>query len=286
MFVLRRSTGPMADLHRPTCPSARTSVRTGDATADHCEYDKLSLFSTPQQLEKLQRVLFMCLRLPFAEGTIPGSVLEEVFATVRRGEVLKTYDFVDVISVEEACGWQLKSTREATPVTWKRAKLPNAPELINESKASPAACQELGDAIIALCNEHAQRSLTDYDLREIGYVRLILHDTGAVTYFERSLCSASKPNIFDPKDFSWEWSTPKSTVKKEQLPALHGTHRRENKKWWAWHGQGENQLHFSGESAWWPTTDAHSFTFKMPSTDEKLTVDRLLAILDQIDSGQ
>ena len=233
----------------------------------------------------------MCLRLPFSEGAIPGSVLEEVFATVRRGKVLKTYDFVDVINTEEACGWQLKSTREATPVTWKRAKLPNAAGLINESMTSPAACQELGNAIIGLCNEHAQRSFTDYNLREIGYARLILHDSGdsgdsgTVTYFEKFLCSISKPNIFDPKDFSWEWSTPKSVVKKEQLPALHGTHRRAKKKWWAWHGQGENQLHFSGESAWWPTTDAHSFTFKMPSVDERLTIDGLLAILDQIDSG-
>ena len=206
-------------------------------------------------------------------------------ANVRSGEVLPTYDFVDVIKANEACGWQVKSTREATPVTWKRAKLPRASELIDASIDSDAACQELGDAIIDLCNEHAQRSLADYDLQEIGYARLILHDRGAVTYFEKSLCSVSKPNIFDPEDFSWSWSRPKTTVKKEQLPALHGTHRQTNKKWWAWHGQGENQLHFSGESTWWPSSSSrHSFSFDMPSADEQLTIDGLMSILDKIDS--
>ena len=129
----------------------------------------LSLFSTPKQLARLQRVLFMCLRLPFSQGAIPGRVLEEVLAEVRSARVLPTYDFVDVVSAEEACGWQVKSTRAATPVTWKRAKLPNATELIDASMESEAACQELGDAIIGLCNEHAQHSLTEYELDEIGF---------------------------------------------------------------------------------------------------------------------
>ena len=212
-------------------------------------------------------------------------MLEEALANVRSGKVLPTYDFVDVIKAEEACGWQVKSTRETTPVTWKRAKLPKAAELIDASINSDAACQELGDAIIGFCNEHAQRSLADYDLQEIGYARLILHDCSSVTYFEKSLCSISKPNIFDPEDFSWSWSRPKTTLKKEQLPALHGTHRQTNSKWWAWHGQGENQLHFSGESTWWPSSSSrHSFSFEMPSAEEKLTIDDLLAILDKTDS--
>ena len=226
----------------------------------------------------------MCLRLPFSHGAVPGRVLEEALANVRSGKVLPTYDFVDVVNAEEACGWQVKSTREATPVTWKRAKLPNAAGLIDASIESAAARQELGDAIIGLCNEHARRSLAVYDLQEIGYARLILHRRGAVTYFETFLCSVSKPNIFDPRDFRWSWSKPKATVKKEQLPALHGTHRRTNRKWWAWHGQGENQLHFNGESAWWPSSSRHSFSFEMPSAEEKLTIDGLLTILDEIDS--
>ena len=226
----------------------------------------------------------MCLRLPFSQGAIPGRVLEEVLADVRSAKVLPTYDFVDVVSSEEACGWQVKSTRAGTPVTWKRAKLPNAAELINASMESEAACQELGDAIIELCNEHAQSSLADYELEEIGYARLILHSNGQVTYFEKWLCSHSRPNIFDPVDFSWSWSNPKRTEKKEQLPALQGTHRGTKRKWWAWHGRGENQLHFAGESAWWPDGDDHSLSFRLPSAEQRLTIDDILEMLANMDS--
>ena len=209
-------------------------------------------------------------------------MLEEALANVRSGEVLHTYDFVDVVNREEACGWQVKSTRDATPVTWKRAKLPNVTGLVDASLKSDAACQELGDTIINFCNEHAQRSLAEYDLQKIGYARLILHKQGKVTYFEKSLCSISKPVVFDPKDFFWSWSTPKAPGKKEQLSALHGIHRQTNRRWWAWHGLGENQLHFSGESAWWPrpTSSRHSFSFDMPSAEELLTIDALMSVLD------
>lgn len=240
----------------------------------------MSIYSTSAQLARLERVLFTCLRLPFSQGVIPGRVLEEALANVRSAEVLYTYDFVDVVCREEACGWQVKSTRDATPVTWKRAKLPNVTELMDESLKSDAACQELGNSIIDFCNEHAQRSLADYGLQEIGYARLILHKQGKVTYFEKSLCSASKPFVFDPKDFLWSWPTPKAPGKKEQLPALHGIHRQTNRRWWAWHGLGENQLHFSGESAWWPTSSHHSFSFDMPSAGELLTIDALMSALD------
>ena len=243
----------------------------------------MGIYSTPSQLARLQRVLFTCLRLPFSQHAIPGRVLEEALAEARSGEVLNTYDFVDVVSREEACGWQVKSTRRTTPVTWKRAKLPDTPELIAASRESDAACQELGDAIIKLCNEHAESSLERYGLREIGYARLILHERRRVTYFEKSLCSICKPDIFDPKDFLWGWSTPKRPGKKEQLSALHGIHRLTNKRWWAWHGRGENQLHFSGESAWWPTKSSHSFSFDMPSDKELLTIDALMAALGDAD---
>ena len=161
--------------------------------------------------------MFTCLRLPFSQGVMPGRVLEEALANVRSGEVLHTYDFVDVVCREEACGWQVKSTRDSTLVTWKRAKLPNATDLVDESLKSHAACQELGNVIINFCNEHAQRSLADYGLQEIGYARLILHRGGRVTYFEKSLCSTSQPIVFDPKDFLWSWPTPKAPGKKEQL---------------------------------------------------------------------
>ena len=213
-----------------------------------------------------------------------GRVLEEVLAEVRSARVLPTYDFVDVVSAEEACGWQVKSTKAATALTWKRAKLPNATELINASMESEAACQELGNAIIGLCNEHAQASLADYELEEIGYARLILHPDGQVNYFEKLLCSSSKPHIFDPADFSWHWSDPKQTVRKEQLPALQGMHRRTKRKWWAWHGRGENQLHFAGESAWWPDGGRHSLSFHAPSAEQKLSIDDILNMLANMDS--
>ena len=245
----------------------------------------MSLFSTPRQLARLQRVLFMCLRLPFSQGAIPGRVLEEVLAEVRSAKVLSNYDFVDVVSTEEARGWQIKSTKAASPVTWKRAKLPNATELISASMESEAACQELGDAIIGLCNEHAQHSLSKYELDEIGYARLILHPNGQVTYFEKLLCSSSQPHIFDPADFSWHWSDPKQTVRKEQLPALRGMHRRTKRKWWAWHGRGENQLHFAGESAWWPDGGRHSLSFRVPSAELKLSIDDTLNLLASMDSN-
>ena len=227
----------------------------------------------------LQRILFSWMRLPFSHGVVPGRVLEEALAHIRSGKVLPTYDFVDVISPATACGWQVKSTREKTPVTWKRAKLPDADQLIDASLESDAACQALGDAIIRFCNEHARQSLADYGLQEIGYARLVLHDDGRITYFERPLCSVTKPSVFNPRDFTWRWSSPKATMKKEQLPALHGTHRATDSKWWAWHGRGENQLHFSGESSWWPQDS--SLSFKIPLATDKLTIDDLLARLGE-----
>lgn len=254
------------------------------AVGHWCTTKYVSLYSTPEQLAALRQILFAWMRLPFSHGLVPGRVLEEALAHVRAGEVLPTYDFVDVVSPAEARGWQVKSTREATPVTWKRAKLADADQLIDASLESDAACQELGDAIIRLCNEHAQQSLADYALQEIGYARLVLHDGGRMTYFERSLCSVSKPNIFNARDFSWRWSSPKATVKKEQLPALHGTHRRTDEKWWAWHGRGENQLHFSGESSWWPRNNRHAMSFQMPLAGDKLTIDDLLAALGEPES--
>lgn len=36
--------------------------------------------------------------------------------------------------------------------------------------------------------------------------------------------------------------------KKEVLPALHGY--KDGVHWFSWYGQGENQLHFTGEKTW------------------------------------
>lgn len=245
----------------------------------------MSVFSTPSQLDKMRQMLVNYSRLPFSQGSIPGALMESVLAHVRGGRVLNTYDFVDVINDEIRHGWQVKSTKEKTPVTWKRAKIPNAVELIEASKQSDAGLQILGDAIIEFCNEHFRASVEKHNLDKIGYARLIVHENGQVTYFERLLYSKEYPHIFNPKDFTWQWSTPKKTGTKEQLPALHGSNVKTGRKWWAWHGLGENQLHFSGETVWWPTAgNPHTFSFHLPQPENKLSYDQFVALLQGLDA--
>lgn len=239
-----------------------------------------NVYSSQEQLEQISNILTGYLKLPFSRDSIPGALMESVISSVRTGEVLNTYDFVDILCKNEKVGWQVKSTKASTPVTWKRAKIPNAPELIEQSRQNAAGLQALGNAIIDFCNEHAQESIERYDLDEIGFSRLIAHKDGKLTYFERILCTKEKPKIFDEKEFSWAWSTPKKITKKEQLPALHGTHLPTNKKWFAWHGLGENQLHFSGEKAWWPTGNQNKINFKFPTS--RLSQNELMELLNEI----
>lgn len=243
-----------------------------------------SVYSTPEQFSLIEKILTRYIRLPFTVSTIPGAIMEGVLAHVRDGRVLQTYDFVDVVKTDAGFGWQVKSTKECTPVTWKRAKIPNAEELIAESQRSPAGRQELGNAIINFCNQHALESLESYRLDQIGYARLLIRDDGSITYFERLLCTRANPQIFNPHDFEWKWSTPKKTVRKEQLCALHGISRRTGEKWWAWHGLGENQLHFSGERNWWPTRNGHAITFRFPTEREKISLEDFSALLEKFDA--
>ena len=210
--------------------------------------------------------------------------MEGVLAHVRDGRVLHTYDFVDVIKQKQGCGWQVKSTKSSTPVTWMRAKIPNAQQLILASQEAEEGLQSLGNAIIHYCNQHIRYSFDRYELEQIGYSRLVIYPTGKIIYFEKLLCSKDKPDLFNPSDFFWRWSTQKVAVKKEQLQALHGIHKLTNQKWWAWHGLGENQLHFNGEKNWWPSeNDPHTIRFNFPSTSEKLSIERFLEILDKDD---
>lgn len=228
-----------------------------------------SVFSSADDLARIAESLRCYTRLPFHSGSIPGAIMEKVLADVRGGTVLQTYDFVDVIDPDSKIGWQVKSTRLATPVTWKRAKIPNAAELIEASLANQEALQSLGDAIISFCNHHAQESLEKYDLAEIGYARLIINGDSNAQYFEKIICDESNPQVFRADQFQWKWSSPKVTVRKEQLPALHGIDRVTNEKWFAWHGRGENQLHFSGERAWWPGEDSdHTISFPTGFNDQ------------------
>lgn len=240
------------------------------------------IFSSNEELSKISNILVGYLKLPFSGDTIPGSLMESVIASVRDGEVLNTYDFVDVINRAQKVGWQVKSTKDSTPVTWKRAKIPNSVELISESRKSEEGLQKLGDSIIKFCNDHAIESFHAYDLEEIGFSRLIVHGNGDLTYFEKILCTKASPKIFNEEDFEWKWSVPKKTKKKEQLPALHGIHKSSKRKWFAWHGLGENQLHFSGEKEWWPKDSINKVKFAFPK--ERLSQAELMKLLNQISS--
>ena len=71
---------------------------------------KPSIFSTPAQLKEIAAALCCYMRLPLSPKTIPGAYLEALIAEVHQGEVLDTYDFVDVIHRKRRIGWQVKST--------------------------------------------------------------------------------------------------------------------------------------------------------------------------------
>lgn len=242
-----------------------------------------AIFSTPEQLARLADILSKYVRLPFSDDTIPGGVLEGCLAHVRNAQVLKTYDFVDVIDLQQHIGWQVKSTKATTPVTWKRAKIPNQEWLIADSLKSSLGLQNLGDAIIEFCNAHARESIRHYDLDQIGYSRLIIFKDGSVVYFERLLCTRNSPNIFEPSDFEWRWSIQKQTQKKEQLSALHGYNKQNAEKWFAWHGLGENQLHFSGEHNWWMLhNNPYAIKFNFPTSSERIDLEGFISLLERL----
>jgi hypothetical protein len=232
--------------------------------------------------KKLAHIISQYLRLPLSDDSIPGAFMEGVLAFIHKAERLNTYDFVDVVDRKQGIGWQVKSTKATTPVTWKRAKIPNAENLIKGSNLNSAGLQKLGDSIINFCNEHAIESINHYGLSEIRYSRLITFDDGRIKYLERKLCDKKNPIIFDPSMYKWKWSIPKITKGKEQLPALHGTDIRTGKKAWAWHGLGENQLHFSGESLWWEDGVTNSIEFKYPKPEDRLGLEELIALLDKL----
>jgi hypothetical protein len=235
--------------------------------------------STSSERERIGRIARSYLRLPFAGDKVPGGIMEYIVAHVRSGEVLPTYDFVDVILRDAKLGWQVKSTKATTPVTWKRAKLPDQQNLISASKDSVEGRAALGKAIIDFCNAHGIESMERYDLDEIAYSRLVVY-ANRVRYFERSLITREAPYLFNSEEFEWEWSQPKKVTKKEQLPAFRGIHKATGDKWFAWHGLGENQLHFSGESAWWPESGGEVYEFEFPGDEDLLSLDAFISMLE------
>jgi hypothetical protein len=237
----------------------------------------MPLYSTPAQLLEISDLTRNFLRLPFGFRSVPGNLLEALVEMTRGTgtERLRTYDFVGVINRQERIGWQIKSLDADTPVTWIRGKLPGKQALIEASFESAEARQALCDTILNYCNDHARASLEKYGLEQIGYIRLINYGT-RFRYFERTLISAQNPILFSPAEYQWQWSEPKITPKKEQLPALHGTHIFTGVKHFAWHGQGENQLHFAGEKTWWPAASyPDSIDFPAPTEDERVSLETL-----------
>jgi hypothetical protein len=251
----------------------------------------VTVYSNKEQLLKIVSYLSAYMGIPyFQEDSISGKIMEKIISLVHSAEQLATYDYVDVCRKNNV-GWQVKSTKKDTPLTWKRAKIANSDAMIKESEKSSAACQKLGDAIIDDCNNHAKKSLELYNLKEIGYSRLII-DGDVAIYFERLVSSQHSPNIFEKENYQWVWSKPKKTSKKEQLPALHGFDIKTQRKVFAWHGKGENQLHFSGEDDWWPhieipenileinfSADGHAMAFRLPS--KKVSWDALVEFLNK-----
>ncbi len=254
-----------------------------------------STYSTKEELRGIANYLKAYMKIPFfQDDSIPGKIMEKIISIVRNGEQLVTYDYVDVC-IHNDVGWSVKSTKENTPLTWKRAKIPNSASLILESENDPVHCQKLGDLIISFCNNHITESMNKYNLNSVGYSRLVLYKNNTAIYFERELCNSKNSNLFNAIDYTWKWSKAKNTKGKEQLTALHGTNKKTNKKEFAWHGKGENQLHFTGEKEWWPkfpkeitsnstecifSADNHAIAFSLPS--EKVDWVKLVAFLTTV----
>ena len=201
----------------------------------------MSVYSTKEELETIANYLLAYMKIPyFQDDSIPGKIMEKIISLVHDAKQLATYDYVDVVKKGHH-GWSIKSTKDSTPLTWKRAKIANRNHLIAESLKSDEGLKKLGDTIIKFCNDHAEESIKKFNLKQIGYARLVMFEDDTAIYFEKILCEESDPIIFSKDDYSWSWSTQKKSGKKEQLSALHGKCIHTNKKIFAWHGQGENR---------------------------------------------
>ncbi len=241
-----------------------------------------SLISDVATLKRIAELITRYHQLPFSPAnSIPGSVMEATLGIARgpEAEVLRTYDFVDVIDRKNHFGWQVKSTKLATPVTWKRAKIENAGQKRTDARKSPAAAQEVGNEIIAFCNKHARESLDRYDLNEIGYARLVVNPNNTATYFERPLVTMASLVLFHPENFTWEWSEARTNANKDQQPSL-AAYDQKRVRWFSWYS--ENQLHFNNEKAWWPALgDPNRIDFNLPTT--KIKLEELMGWLESLD---
>ncbi len=240
------------------------------------------LFSTKKELKEIANILSGYLKLNIGDNIIPGSIMENTISSVRKAEVLKTYDFVDVICEERKIGWQVKSSKEKTALTWKRVKLPDSAKAIQDSKSSKKELQRLGDMIIDYCNKNAFDCFEKYSIDELGFSRLIMNKDGSLTYYERILCSKDSPMIFKKEDFIWKWSHQRKQNKKESLPGLNGINIHTGEKWFAWYGLGENQLHFYGEKTWRPELESNENTIKFKAPKDKMSSKELMKLLKSL----
>lgn len=102
----------------------------------------MTIYSTKDELAKIAHYLTAYMRIPyFQDDTIPGKVMEKIISLVRGGEQLATYDYVDVC-ISGKVGWQVKSTKNDTPLTWKRAKIANSEALIKEPENEGAGLKD------------------------------------------------------------------------------------------------------------------------------------------------
>ena len=245
---------------------------------------RIEVLSTSSQLKEISQILFSISRLPIWNGNIPGALLENVVAHVRNAKVLKTYDFVDVIDQQNQIGWQMKSTKSDTPVTWKRAKIANKEELISASECAPYDCSNIGKEIINFCNNHIKHSIDLYNLNHIAYSRLVIGKKDVI-YFEKLLCTKDNPILFKHEDYFWKWAPARSNSKKELLPSLQGfkidskTKKPTSKLVWSWYGHGENQLHSNAEKDWWDDPNNSSITFKLATKENKISLEELFEVL-------
>lgn len=216
------------------------------------------------ELKEISEYLYGYLKMPFSDDFIPGEILEKIIAETKGAERLSTYDFADVIDLDLKLGWQVKSTKESSPLTWKRVNIENASDLINNSLTSESARQILGDKVLESCNNHALKSMENYKLKKIFLSRLIINNNGTITYYEKQLCSIKDPIIFRKEDFFWSWSKPNNQKGKKSLTFI-GYNKITGLKSFSWYGMGENQLHFNGEKDWWPNKSSNNvIKFKFP----------------------
>ncbi len=242
------------------------------------------LLSDPATLRRIAVLIERYHRLPFSSlDSIPGAVMEAALEIARgpNARVLKTYDFVDVVDDASHLGWQVKSTKHGTPITWKRAKIRDAGNRRRYAHSSIEAAQEVGNELIAFCNNHALESLQHYELKSIGYARLIVWPNSRATYFERPLISRKQPILFRPEDFTWRWTDGRPNASKEQQGALAGYDARQV-RWFSWYS--ENQLHFNNEKAWW-LPDGHPNRLDFPLSKKKIETEVLLEWLESLASA-